>query len=452
MTTTVDIRIDEAGRPTTPLPIGQLVRLSLYWLGLSAIFSGLALILTGRLQYDPEGLGIIPNTEGRALFQMTVAGAFIAMIVQPTVGTISDYTISRLGRRKPYILIGSVLDVVFLFGIASSNTVLAIAAFLVFLQFSSNMAQGPFQGYVPDLVPAQQVGLASGLVGLMQTLGSVTGFLIGSIAVARGEFFLGTMALGLIELTTMLSVVLRVREGSAPRDRAGRSWWSIGREAWGTDVLRERSFVWLVGSRFFVLVAAGTLLNLALFYLAQTHGMGQAEAIGLIPLVLGVATASTVLSVVPAGRISDRVGRKTVIYVSCAVGAIGLAIVAAAPSIPVALLGVVLYGISTGTFLAVDWALMTDIIPKAASGRYMGISNVATASSGIVAIAVGGTIMDLVNEGFGRGMGPRAALAFGVACYVVGAVLLRPVDERRRDLRLADPGSGAAAAVGVTTS
>ena len=42
-------------------------------------------------------------------------------------------------------------------------------------------------------------------------------------------------------------------------------------------------------------------------------------------------------------------------------------------------------GISAGTFLAVDWALMTDIIPKATSGRYMGISNVATAASGPLA-------------------------------------------------------------------
>ena len=77
---------------------------------------------------------------------MSISGAIIAIIVQPTIGSISDYTISRWGRRKPYIFIGSVLDVVFLIGIASSNTLLAIAAFIALLQFSSNFAQGPFQG------------------------------------------------------------------------------------------------------------------------------------------------------------------------------------------------------------------------------------------------------------------------------------------------------------------
>ena len=127
-----------------------------------------------------------PRAEGRgrpiALPDRRSAGAIIAIIVQPTVGSISDYTISRWGRRKPYIFIGSILDVVFLVGIANSNTLLAIAAFIALLQFSSNFAQGPFQGYVPDLVPAAQVGLASALVGLMQILGNVAGFVIGGIA------------------------------------------------------------------------------------------------------------------------------------------------------------------------------------------------------------------------------------------------------------------------------
>ena len=77
----------------------------------------------------------------------------IVLAVQPTVGMISDYTISRWGRRKPYIAIGATLDVLFLIGLATSQTYLSVLAFLALLQFSSNFAQGPFQGYVPDLVP-----------------------------------------------------------------------------------------------------------------------------------------------------------------------------------------------------------------------------------------------------------------------------------------------------------
>ena len=79
--------------------------------------------------------------------------------------------------------------------------------------------------------------------------------------------------------------------------------------------------------------------------------------------------------------------------------------------------------------MSVDWALMTDIIPKASSGRYMGLSNVATASSGILAVALGGAVMDAV----GGPEGPRAALWVAVVLMGLGALLLGPVREGRRE-------------------
>jgi len=136
----------------------------------------------------------------------------------------------------------------------------------------------------------------------------------------------------------------------------------------------------------------------------------------------------------PASRLSDRIGRKPVIYASCALGATGLTIGAVAPVLPVALLGAALFAISAGSFLAVDWALMSDLVPKASTGRYMGISNVATASAGTFTLAIGGAlVMDNVNHWLGYGTGPRAALLLGVVCYIVGALLLLPVKEARRE-------------------
>ncbi len=428
-----------ASRPTAELPKGQLIRLSLYWLGLSSVFTGLTAIFSGRIEFG--GLGD-PNSKGTTLFLLNVAGAVVAAAVQPTVGSISDYTITRWGRRKPYILIGSLLDLVFLFGIASSNTILAIAAFVVLLQVSANFAQGPFQGYVPDLVLAKQVGLASALVGLFQVLGNVAGFGIGSWATATGSFFAGTMALGVLEVATMLSVVIRVNEGRRARPREGKSWSTIAREGWATDILRERSFLWLVGSRLFVLMGANMLINFATFYLADTFGLSQAETGGTNILLLGATVLGNVATVVPAGRISDRVGRKKVIYAACATAAAGMLIVALSPAVPVSIVGAGLFGAGTGMFLAVDWALMTDIIPKASSGRYMGISNVATASAGVFAVMSGGPLHDVVDNALGAGLGPRADFLLAVVFFIVGALLLRPVDERRREDRLASDASG----------
>jgi MFS family permease len=418
-------------RPTAELPKTQLVRLSLYWLGLSSIFIGVSQILSGRIQFEEGGPLYSPGSEGTTLFQLTVIGAIIAALVQPTIGSISDYTISRWGRRKPYIFIGSVLDIVFLYGIATSNSIVAVAAFMALLQFSANFAQGPFQGYIPDLVPARQVGLASALVGLFQVLGNAVGFGIGSAAVATNSFFLGFMALGALELVTMVSVVWRVNEGRTVRDRGHRSWWSMAREAWATDILRERSFLWLVASRLLFLMGATMLINLSLFFFAQTFDLDQAAAGGANFPVLAAVIVGNVLTVIPAGRISDRIGRKPVIYAACAVAGTGMLIVALAPSIPVVIAGAALFGAGSGMFLAVDWALMTDIIPKASSGRYMGISNVATASAGIFSLLTGGVLMDVVNDLGSPGDGPRAAFLLAVAYFALGALLLKPVVEPR---------------------
>ena len=423
----LETSIPDDARPTRPLPIRQLIGLSLYWLGLSSIFAGLNVILTGRLEFT----GMVPKSEvGGTLFRLTIAGAVIAAIVQPTVGSISDYTISRWGRRKPYIFIGSVLDVVFLFAIATSNELVAIAVFIALLQFSSNFAQGPFQGYVPDLVPAAQVGLASGLVGLFTVLGNATGFIVGSLSVTTGRFDIGTIALGVIELVTMLAVVIGVDEGRAAKPRQGRSWLNVAADAWGTDVLREKSFLFLVGSRLFVLMGGSVLVHLGLLYLSRSIGLSQHDAGNAFLVVSVVAALATAVAVIPAGRASDRFGRKRVIWVATALGAAGLLTAAVAPSLAFAYLAAALMGIGTGSFLAVDWALMTDIIPKASSGRYMGISNVATASAGVLAIAIGG---GLIMDRFELATGPRAAMVFGAVSYGIGALLLWPVREKRQE-------------------
>jgi MFS family permease len=431
------------GRPTAVLPIRQLLTMSVYWLGLSSIFGGLSAILSGRLEFT--GL-VAKGDAGRALFATTIVGVIVAVIVQPTIGSISDYTITRWGRRKPYIFIGSLLDVAFLVGIAFANDLLTIAVFITLLQFSSNFAQGPFQGYVPDLVPAPQVGLASALVGVFQILGSITGAAIGAIAIATKQFELGLVALALVELVTMLAVVSSVRDGPIAKARGGRSWRSIAAETWGTDILREHSFLWLVGSRLAILMAGGVLINLATFYLARSQSLTETETGQAYLVLVALVGLGTLVAVVPAARISDRIGRKKVIYASCAIGACGLAIVAVAPNMAIVDVGAAAYGISGGIFLAVDWALMTDIIPKASSGRYMGMSNVATASSGILAVAIGGTIMDVVGGPAELGSGPRAAIGVAVILFGIGALLLRPVDERRREDRLAEGDARATAA------
>jgi MFS family permease len=110
---------------------------------------------------------------------------------------------------------------------------------------------------------------------------------------------------------------------------------------------------------------------------------------------------------------------------------------ALAPNLAVATIGTALIGASQGTFLSVDWALMTDIIPKAASGRYMGLSNVVTASSTTIAVTIGGLTMDAVGRTIGLGAGPRVVMLLGLVYFTLGALALRPVVEPPRGRRAA---------------
>jgi MFS family permease len=425
----------ESGRPTAYLPVGHLVRISLYWLGLTAIDGAVGGAIQSRIQFESI---VSKGQEGMALALVGLLGTFIGVLIQPTVGSISDYTISRWGRRKPYIVVGSLLDVVILLGIAQSHTVISIAAFVALLAFSTNIARGPFQGYVPDLVPTSQVGTASALVGLMQILGNVTGFALVAIANVVENVGIAIIAVAVVELVTMISVVVKVGDGPPPRLREGKSWPAIARETWGTDILGERSYVWLVASRLFVLGAGATFVNLIVSYLGQSLGKTQSETGGVQVILLVVVALANLVIIIPAARISDRIGRKPVIYASCAIGAVGLAIAAIAPGVLLAAIGAGLFGASAGMFLAVDWALMTDIIPKASSGRYMGMSNLATGLSVLFAYVTAFLVMDPVNSLLGYGNGPRAAFLAGVVFFGIGAILLRPVVEPvRRKIAIA---------------
>jgi MFS family permease len=414
------------GRPALLLPLRQLVQLSIYWFGINAIWGAIdGVILQARMESF-----VGADSAGLALAVAKLGGVIVAILVQPTVGSISDYTMSRWGRRKPYIAIGASLDVLFLVGIATSNLFLALVAFLILLQFSSNFAQGPFQGYVPDLVPAPQVGLASALVGVMTVLGILGGQVIGYTGFLLGDdFTLPTIAVGLIELATAIGTLMWVQEGRRPKDREGRPWRAIAAEAWGTDILRERSYVWLVASRLCILAGVGMIYNLNVFYMDRSMGLPSQDK-AMWGYVASICIAVTILIVsIPAARLGDRYGRKAVIYAACAVGAAGMAVLVLAPVMWIAIVGIVGAAAAAGSFLAVDWALMTDIIPKASSGRYMGMSNVATASAGQVALIVGGPLLTL----FPDGAGPRAAMLAGALFFLAGAALLRPVDPRRRE-------------------
>jgi len=408
------------------LPLSQLVTLSIYWFGIQTIWGGLNItIIPGRLD------DLSRDTQGTLLAIIMIAGAIAPIIIQPTIGVISDYTVTRWGRRKPYIVIGSLLDVVFLAGIAFNNDFVSLVAFYFLLQVSSNFAQGPFQGYVPDLVPAQQVGTASGLMGLMLTLGTIAGVGIATLGGILDNVPLGILALGVVEVITMVVLIATVDEGRAAPKRT-RSWRQIALSAWGRDILQQHDVLWLLLVRLLFLGAYNATL-IAVGYFRRSHGLSDADADATVFLATAIVGVSTAIAAIPGGRLSDRFGRRPVIWAAAIIAGIGLFGVAVAPTPELAIASWIPFGIGMGTFLSADWALMADVIPKHTAGRYMGILNAGTAMAGPVFIIVAGPIQDLVAAGFGDAAGPRVAMGVAAGFVALSALALTRVDPRRRE-------------------
>ena len=431
-------------RPTALLPWKQLGLVSAYWLGINAVWGGYEWF--GQAQVE---LMVGQGSRGLTIGLIEALGGIIPILVVPTAGVISDYTSSRFGKRKGYIITGSFFDLLFIAGLAliamakpadwdgqalGTPTLIAVYALLFWgLQFSSNVAQGPYQGFVPDLVAEAQVGIASGAVGIMRMGGNVVGALVMMAGVQTNQYGLAFLAIGVLEFVLAALTFRFVSDGPPGQPRNGRSWLSIAREAWGLDVLHERSFLRMSFVRFLFLMGTGIFINISLWYLRDSLGLtDEADQTFWGVVALGGVALATVLSAIPAARISNRVGRKPVIWVACLIAAVGIAVISWAPTPPIAVAGLFIMGLGSGAYLAVDWALMTETIPLVTSGRYMGLANIANSIATPVGLLIAGpTLIDTFTRAGMIDMGPRAAMALGIPALAVAAVVLVGVHPRR---------------------
>jgi MFS family permease len=436
-------------RPASLLPLRQLALISVYWFGLNAVWGGYEWF--GQTQVE---LIVGQGSRGSIIGILETLGAMVAIVVAPTVGSLSDYTRSRFGKRKGYIIGGTVFDLIFLSGLAliarpeptgwdgealGTPALMALYALLYLgLQFSSNVAQGPYQGFVPDLVAEPQVGLASGAVGVMRMGGLLGGALIMMVGAAFDAWGAALLLIAILEFGLALLTFALVDDGPPPKSLDGRSWATVAREAWGLDVLRERSFLRMTLVRFLFLMGTGIFVNISAWYLRDSLGQAEADRTTWGIVALGASGVATLMAALPAARISDRLGRKPVIWGACLIAGAGLGVMAVAPAPPLAVMGVFLLGIGSGAYIAVDWALMTETIPRITSGRYMGLANIANSISGPAGLLIAGTlIIDRFTAAGLIEVGPRVAIALGIPALALAAVVLVGV-QPRRDPR--DPG------------
>lgn len=411
--------IDVRGTKQFGLP--DYLKITVLGFALTALWSSLQdIILPIRLlEYVRE------SQKNTYLGLLTFAGLILAMIVQPAAGALSDRTNSSWGRRRPYILFGAVLAVAFLPGIGLANSFVSLLIVYCLLQISCNTAQASYQAFIPELLPQNKRGLASGVKSLLEVLGGValvrlTAYLMGNYFGGEGRIWLW-MALGalaVVLLTATIITVVTVRE--QPRtNTAGLSPWTLY-GSFKIDFKVHRDFGWFLVARALLGMPGVMLQTFILYYLMDVVGIANpASAAGNLLVVVGVCLLATAY---PAGRLSDRLGRQPVIVTSSLLGAAGIVSLFLSQNYTQIMLSGALIGVANGALLSSSWALATDFAVKGEEAKYLGVTNLAMVCGSALARLVG-PVIDFFNR-INPGSGYRIMLLVCFICFLVGALLV----------------------------
>ena len=383
-----------------------------------------------NLQLGPASLHLDVNTYVAIL---DTVGAAFAIVWQPAIGALSDNHRAAIGRRRPFIAIGVIGDVIFLTLIAFVTSYWLLLIVYAFFQMASNTAQGPYQGMLPDQVPADQRAEASGYYGMMNMVGTIFGFaVVGALLIPTGHLRLAILTLPLVVAIAGALVFFGVpdrRTTRAPEQGAVRSIFL----SFAIDTRRYRDFAWLMVSRLFFLMGIVGISTFALNFILFTFGYSEKQASLYSSILLAIVVVFAAIMSMTAGFLARIYGKKRMVAAACVIGGLGSTLEIFAPSLVWILVFGVVLGIALGVFLSVDWAFMTDLIPKAEAGRYMGVSNIATASAGLIARPILGPIIDAFNNNRTSTVGYRVMFGIVTGFFLIALLTLRPVREIRVD-------------------
>lgn len=365
------------------------------WIGL--LFSanlGLWMIFFTPVQVLlPEQISAlaVPDKEV-ALGWVTGLGALVAVLVNPTAGALSDRTRLRIGgrsfgRRHVWTLGGTILTCLSLLVLARAGSLAMVAIGWAGAQIGLNVMLATLTAAVPDRVPVRQRGLVSGWIGMPQALGLVLGAVL--VTAVFTDISTGYAAMAVALLLLAVPFVAATPDDPLPATTGPRapstSLWRIFRD--------NPDYSWAWGTRFLVQLgnAMGTLYML--YFLTDEVRVADPDTSLLITIL--VYTAGMVATAVIGGRISDRTGRRKIFVVwSGVVIAIAAILLAVWPTWASCLAGAALLGAGYGVYLAVDTALITQVLPAAVDrAKDLGVINIATAAPQVLGPALAAPIV-----------------------------------------------------------
>jgi MFS family permease len=412
--------------PAYPRQTARLyLDLSVFWFALSFLWAGMLTIVVQRL------IEQMARRQKDLYLGWTLGlGALVATIVVIIVGTISDRSRWRMGRRRPYIIVGAALSVPPLLWLAAIGSVPLVIADYCLIQFWVNVATSPYQALIPDLVPRDHQGTASAHMGITSLLGQLAGFVVCGLLITRpGGLWMVVIVYAALILALALYTAWRIPERSAADNPAPRvSVAQAAIESFRVSPRAHPDFFRLIGSRFIINMGFYTATQFLLYYVSDT--LRAPRPVDLLAEILVISTVAGLIGTFPAGKLSDRMSKKAVVYVSAGVTAAAALIFVLTSSTAVALAAAFVFGAGLGAFMAVDWAFATNLLPQRDEAKHMGIWHVAFTVPQVIAPVIGGVVAYLFNQHFGHGFGYRAVLSLVIVYFAIGAAMITPIKER----------------------
>jgi MFS family permease len=348
------------------------------WMG---FFTPIQVLLPNQIQ------DIVPQHKESTLGLVTAIGALVAVFANPIAGALSDRTTGRFGRRHVWTAGGALIAAFSLIALAHQHTVLGVVLGWIAAQACLNAMLATLTAAVPDRVPVVQRGAVSGWIGIPQVLGVVLGVVLVT-AVVTGTVPGYTALAVLVVLLPLPFVLFTPDDRLSVRDRPRfslRSFWISPR--------RHPDFAWAWGTRFLVQLgnALGTLY--LLYFLKDRVHVHDPDQ-GLLVLIL-IYTGALIATTVVAGRLSDRTGRRKIFVIwSGVVIAVAALMLAAWPQWTFVMVAAAVMGAGYGIYVAVDAALITQVLPRATDrAKDLGVINIANSAPQVLGPALSAPIV-----------------------------------------------------------
>ena len=372
------------------IPLSHILALSCYWFGWSFLWLPLLIVIVPTQAKQFVG----DEVKGAALSQILMLGSVVSVVAAPLLGSYSDSCTHSYGRRRPFMIVGTVLASVSLLLLAVAPSLSFFSLAFALLSFSNNMIIAPYSALVPDIVPLEQRGLASGYLGLFSMLGNLAGGMLGSLQSTLGLPVVYLLLLSvhggcmwvtcrwtveeqlvLEEYEQMSGKYTTALDGPRPPPTGCSRAISLFKPFFSHD------FRVVFFTRFVMQLGVLTVQEYLLYYLSDEIGArmeGSSEqhftAFGTlmarsdeqaVTLLFGPVLFGAIISSVIAGLLSDWMGgkRKKLIYVSGGIMCASGFLFAVTRSYSVDLLLGGLFGLGFGAFSVLDWALAADVLP-----------------------------------------------------------------------------------------